>query len=584
MSYPTLQEIPSRQYTVNTFGGYNHNRKIAFGGDNGVGQWYDIENLSTDAYPLITPRKPRKKEFDTLGKVTGLIDKDGLCWTEGPRIHYSGKTLDMGLTNEKKQLCSMGGYIIILPDKKWLNTITDEWGEIENEKSAAGATICLSTMDGEKMEGYAIGAEEPEEPTNGMYWLDTSGEKHSLKQYSSVSYMWVDILTTYVRIDAPGIGAGFSQYDGVSISGVAELGESGIIYSCAEDWIVLVGLVDQERTISGNVTVSRKMPKMDYICESNNRLFGCYYGKTGEQMVNEIYVCKLGDFRNWNCYMGISTDSYTVSIGSDGPWTGAITYGGYPCFFKERMLHKVYGQMPSNFQIQSAACRGVQPGSADSMAIVNEVLYYLGTNGVCAYNGSIPHEISDVLGEEKYHSGIACCYGSKYYIKAANQNEEPVILCYDAAKGIWVKENDIGLQHICCSARSLYGSADYAVYSLSGADEAEEEEFAWFAESAIIAPDVMDAQTLSKIDIRLMVPAGKTVWVEVQYDSLPQWYQIASFRSTNNKAFTYPVKPRRCDHLRLRLHGDGYCVIYGLSIKVDAGGEQTGSDGATLNF
>ena len=57
-------------------------------------------------------------------------------------------------------------------------------------------------------------------------------------------------------------------------------------------------------------------------------------------MVNELYACKLGDFKNWNCFLGISTDSYVASVGTDGPWTGAVTYLGNPIFFKETCLHK----------------------------------------------------------------------------------------------------------------------------------------------------------------------------------------------------------------------------------------------------
>ena len=101
-------------------------------------------------------------------------------------------------------------------------------------------------------------------------------------------------------------------------------------------------------------------------------------------MVNELYACALGDFRNWNRFLGVSTDSYFVSLGSDGPFTGAIAQGGHPLFFKERCLHKVYGQIPANFQVQTNMCRGVQKGCEKSLAIVDEVLYYKSFSGICA--------------------------------------------------------------------------------------------------------------------------------------------------------------------------------------------------------
>ena len=73
--------------------------------------------------------------------------------------------------------------------------------------------------------------------------------------------------------------------------------------------------------------------------------------------------------------MGISTDSWVGSVGTDGQFTGAITHLGYPLFFKETVLHKVYISQNGAHSIQDTACRGVQSGCGDSLAIVNEVLY-----------------------------------------------------------------------------------------------------------------------------------------------------------------------------------------------------------------
>ena len=66
----------------------------------------------------------------------------------------------------------------------------------------------------------------------------------------------------------------------------------------------------------------RSVPEMDFVIESGNRLWGCKYGVVDGKAVNEIYASKLGDFKNWNCYAGRSTDSYVATRGSDGPFTG----------------------------------------------------------------------------------------------------------------------------------------------------------------------------------------------------------------------------------------------------------------------
>lgn len=86
---------------------------------------------------------------------------------------------------------------------------------------------------------------------------------------------------------------------------------------------------------------SRTAPDMDFVCQCGNRLWGCRYGNDGEKNINELYCCALGDFKNWNQYLGLSTDSWRASVGSDGVWTGAVNYLGSPVFFKENCIHRI---------------------------------------------------------------------------------------------------------------------------------------------------------------------------------------------------------------------------------------------------
>ena len=199
------------------------------------------------------------------------------------------------------------------------------------------------------------------------------------------------------------------------------------------------------------------MPNMDFIVESGNRLWGCKYGvAVNGQIVNEIYASKLGDFKNWNSFAGISTDSYAASVGTDGQFTGAITHLGYPIFFKENCMHKVYGNYPANYQIQTTACRGVQRGCERSLAIVNEVLYYKARSGVCAYDGSLPMEISSALGDEAYSNAVAGSLGNKYYISMVDSKKQWSLFVYDTLKGMWHREDSTRAIVFCNCRGDLY--------------------------------------------------------------------------------------------------------------------------------
>lgn len=114
-----------------------------------------------------------------------------------------------------------------------------------------------------------------------------------------------------------------------------------------------------------------------------------------------------GDFKNWNCYAGRSTDSYAATRGSDGPFTGAADYLGSPLFFKEDCVERVYPSAAGAHQIVTVRCPGVRKGSGRSLQTVEGVLYYHGCGGVYAFDGSMPQRVSQALGEDEYHGAVA---------------------------------------------------------------------------------------------------------------------------------------------------------------------------------
>ena len=429
MQLPKLNEIATSRDMTDSFGGYNHNIKIA------ANEFYDMKNLSSDNHPLLSPRKSRGV-YSSPFSCQGLIAKDALCYVDGEYFVVDGYKAWLGLSTNPddcpKQLVSMGAYVIVLPDKKYINIANlEDKGDIEvHFTTTSKVSFELCKADGSNYSDINASTSSPHNPSNVTLWLDKSTTPHSLKQYSEATGTWTTIATTYIKIVSTGIGEKFKEGDGVTISGVEneklqDLNGKMIIQSCGKDYIVVVGVLDEETEQTAPITVKRTMPHMDFVVESENRLWGCRYGvaENGE-IVNEVYASSLGDFKNWNCFEGLSTDSYAATVGTDGPFTGAITYAGNPLFFKENSLHRVYGNYPSNYQISTTACRGVQKGSDKSLAIVNNVLYYKSAGAVCAYDGSLPVEISTQFGEIQYKDAIACAHNNKYYISMRTENQE----------------------------------------------------------------------------------------------------------------------------------------------------------------
>ena len=581
MELPKINPIQTARAVTEAFRGYNHNLRIA------DGEWFDMENVTGRFYPVMSPRKARGT-FAEVEKPNGLINKDALCWVDGTKLYVNrAEVAGLTLSDGEKTMVSMGAYIVIFPDKKYVNTkdLTD-FGNLEAAFDTVGTvTFEMCREDGTVYENIIATPEEPEEPENMMLWMDTSTVPHSLLQYSSYSGSWVGIATTYVRISAANIAENFAAYDGVKLSGItveqlSDLNDqTSVIWGVhrdeenegAGDYIVMVGVLDERQTQEESVHLSRTIPVMDYVIESKNRLWGCRYGlNAAGEVVNEIYCSKLGDFKNWNVFLGISTDSYAASLGSDGEFTGAIDYLGFPLFFKENCLHKVYGSMPSDFQIQTTQLRGVQKGCNKSLAIVNEVLYYKARGVVVAYDGSLPVEISSALGEVQYSDAVGGVHRNSYWVSMRSEDGEWHLFEYYTRSGMWFRQDATRVQQFCAADNELYFIADGKVKTMFGGTDGAVD---WMVETGPQGMEMVDKKYVGRIVIRMSLPQGSKADFFLRYDEEEEWEKQFSMTGSSFRSFTVPVKPHRCDHFRLKITGTGDAKIYSFAKTIEQGSD-----------
>lgn len=575
-----LQDVKTSQINIDAFGGYNHNLSL------NSNEFFDMCNLTSDNYPVLSPRSKRGEyEFPTK-KPLGMIDKDALYYVDEGRLYYNGKEIpDFELDSEtEKNLVSMGAYLLIFPDKKYINTqkLEDRGNIEETFISSSTVNFDLCKIDASLYpDNIPAQPSEPSTPNNLDLWIDTSSTPNTLKQYSKTNAAWVAVTTTYIKISSLGIGEKFNKFDGVTISGIEiedlqDINNTMVVWEKDKDYIVVVGLISIHYEQQEPIKIERLMPQMDFVTESGNRLWGCKYGQANNgQIVNEIYCSKLGDFKNWNCFMGLSTDSYAASVGTDGHFTGAITHMGYPLFFKENSLHKVYGSFPSNFQIQTTACRGVQLGSSKSLVIVNEVLFYLSRSGICAYDGSLPVEMSQKLGNTQYHNAVAGAVNNKYYVSMADNKNLYHLFVFDSAKGLWHKEDDTQVVQFCNCQGELYyiDKKTQQIKTVLGKGNLEKKPVPWLAETGVLSTDTPNKKYIYRLNVRMSLDLNTVVRMYIQYDSQGDWEQVVSVKATNLRTFTLPIRPKRCDHLRLRIVGEGEAKIYSITQHIEQGSD-----------
>lgn len=594
MEFPKFTEVTRYRDMITTFGGYNHRLSCA------EGQFYDMKNMTSQYYPALSPRKNRGMVRQMINPQ-GILDKEELMWIDDGIFYVNGKEVqfDFNLSDESpKVMAKMGAYVIIMPDKVWYNADTGEYGHMEASQSyekGKEITFTLCEADGTAITWHDAEYYKTTEPKNGDYMMSMSGGKATLKVYSESTSIWVSVATTYLQICATGIGMNFEKGDGVKITidnteakwiyagnifvNTEEdgmLSTNTTIVDKTDDCITIVGILDENKSFNNiSLTVERKVPDMAFITECNNRLWGC--SKDG----HEIYCCKLGDVKNWNSFAGISTDSWAVTVGSDGKFTGAITYLGYPMFFKEDSLIKIAVSGNGAHQTKETVCRGVQKGSDRSLAIINETLFYKSSTGIMAYNGSLPVSVSDDLGEVRYYDAVASNIDDRYYISMRDADGVYHLFVFDTKKSIWCKEDNTQVLYFCKHDDDLYyidvkDKRMLSVYGTLVYDAMEkyvEESFPWMVESGNIGYSSPDNKYVSQINIRISLEFGTNVDFYLQYDSSGEWEHKFNMAGKGTRSFSVPVIPKRCDHFKYKIVGNGGCKIYSITKTTEQGSD-----------
>lgn len=526
MRLPTMSYADGIGKTVQTiFGGYNHTRQAQ------DGELYDMKNLTGDHTGLLATRK-RRRLINTITSPGGIGSLNGLYWVSGDGFYYKGQKKGT-VTQGEKRFAGMGTRVIIFPDKAVYNTETDTFESLEASytTAAGGATFANGKLYDEDAEANTI------------------------------------------TVAAANFNAIFKAGDAVTISGctkhpennktpiIREISEDGHSLYFYEYVFTLDGEEDkpQDYTEPGAVTLARTVPDMDWICVNENRLWGC--------KGDDIYASKLGDPKNFNVFDGIASDSWSVPSGSAGKFTGCVSYLGYPCFFKEDKIFKVYGSKPANYELMGSATMGVKDGCGKSLAIAGEVLFYVARNGPTAYSGGIPSFIGDVFGGEDWQDAAAGSDGLKYYVSMTDSGGTRHLFCYDSRQGAWFREDETDAMAFAMEGGLHLLTAGGAVWRLDGGGEGQKESsLPWYAEFADFTEGAPDAKGYSKLQLRLELEEDAEISVKLRYDSAGDWETAGEAQANGRKrTILLPVIPRRADHYRIRLEGAGGCTVYSLA-------------------
>lgn len=423
-------------------------------------------------------------------------------------------------------------------------------------------------------------------------WPDCSWQNNTGDGYVNVPDQWGDYV--YVKAilqrayDSEGVGVlrlemerrnayGHNQSfldsdltagDTVTISGCEDLGENNVdirIKAIDESCITFDSPVLTPGDETGAVTLERRVPDLDFICESDNRLIGV------SNKDKTVYISALGDPRNFYDYRGLSVSSSYIPVGSAGDFTGCVAYGGAVLIWKEDCLHRLMGNYDGNYTLYTDQVAGLQAGSGGSMVILNEVLYYKGREGVYAYTGATPRLISTALGDVPYRNAVAGTDGQRYYISMERTDTEVwELLVYDPQTGLWYREEDRQAVAFARRGGELWMLSEGAVYALGRGEDDDGTPIAWEATFNPFDETVIRGKYPSKLILRLEL--GEGAWVEAELARDGGVFEHVWTGHGSATTVTIPIRPGRCDRYQLRLNGEGRCLVRAMEREFAWGG------------
>jgi hypothetical protein len=583
------------------FGGLNENLAAQ------DGEIRAMENMTSDHYPLLSPRDRRYKT-QHLTKPNGLSARDKLCWVDGTDFYYDGQVKGQ-VEDGEKRFYYVNSWVVIWPDKKYYNTATDEFGSLEAQAAVDGVVqkgiFCSSKapngissqcnclrLDGITVQGkFKAGdgvtisgcTRHPENNLTlvvrqvlgtALYFYDNSFTMDTAMTYTvgkdglaagDYNFVYEDFCY-YIMLKNSMSAGDVLECDG-DLNMTATIGDSTISVEVGYgafggDWLEFTQeTVDYAE--EGQVIVSRTVPDMEYLCECDNRLWGV--------KDSTVYCSYLGNPTVWNNYDGTATSAWSVEVGSGGRFTGAYSYGGYPLLFKENHIYRVYGTKPSNFQLMDTETLGCESGSGKSFAVVGQTLYYKSRVGFVAYAGGIPSLVDSALGVTRRQNAVAGTDGRKYYV-AVESGDGRDLYVYDTVLGLWHREDDAAVMDFAWCDGELYMLTQEGEVYMTGRIRTPAGQEETCVHSLVEMGDFYSSTLERKILNRLYFRVQTTgkLRLFVSYDG-GTWEGVGYVQGKEKGLQTIPLIPRRCDSFRVRLEGEGDWKLWALSREYSTG-------------
>ena len=529
-----------RESFLNSFGGLNRKEYAT------ENELSDMENLSSDKFPHISVRKSRDV-------AKNLVNSGGLIMENGEYIAHINPFYD-------ECLVMFNGTALRFPNGNIGNGFT-----LKSGQSVYASTTVISGSISENRLSLTSGTWDKYFKVGDR--ISISGSKNQTYEVNGNKIPYDESIDTFDGEDTENA----DEYAIVSCI-VESINEADMYVRCYNKNGEEVQLIYCYNSNFKDATIRQLIPSLTDACVLNNRIFGV--AESGKY----IYACKMGDYKSWYTYEGISTDSWYGEVGTDGKFTGIIEYNGSVIAFKRDYIYKIYGDNPKNFTIQKQS----SDGCIDKKSIVglNGRLYFLSQNGFCVYSGGYPTIISETL-NKRYKNATGGTDGRKIYFYATADDGTKEMLVYDTTLNMWhLEDTDNTVSAFFRHNGELYFSqgTDNKIYKMNGNGHADKWHFRTQEQNTL----GMNYTLLS--DIAFYASSAEkskscVFNVYIMYDGAEESEKAfcGSFMLAPNTTQRIPINLKPCFSYSILVEGTGPIVIKSIERSYTAGGRNEGN-------
>ena len=251
---------------------------------------------------------------------------------------------------------------------------------------------------------------------------------------------------------------------------------------------------------------------------------------------------------DWTTTDGTGMSALRRVLWQGGNVTGITAITSRVIFFKRGYIFALSGETPSTMYTSGISCPGLHENNRESIAVIEDSVFYLSDTGVYVFSGGFPQKIS----EGADITGTDACGGTdgvKYYLSLKEADGSYNFYVYDVRKRLWHREDSIHARSFAMiDGRVCYCDADNNKIMVYGSGEGVQweavfdyDEGTWQQKKykkIAVRGDFEDADVLISPDGEDWIPIG---------------------HSTGQEEFS--LIPVQCERLRLKIRGIGRAII-----------------------